>query len=192
MEERIRKFLQISSGSGSGDGSGDGYGDGSGFGSGDGYGDGYGDEIKKINGQDVYIVDGFATLVDVVLNNYAKGRILNSDLTTSDCYIAKYGNFFAHGKTLKDAFRDAREKYEENAPIEERIERFNREFSDRNKPILGKELFSWHHILTGSCLFGREQFCKERNLSLDKYYTVNEFIDLTENAYGKDVIEKLK
>lgn len=59
MEEQIRKFLSIYSGSGdgygsgSGDGSGDGYGsgygsgygygDGSGSGSGSGYGDGYGD-----------------------------------------------------------------------------------------------------------------------------------------------------
>ena len=182
------------SGSGSGYGYGYGYGSGSGDGSGSGYGYGYGygSKIKSIDDQKVFDIDGVPTIVSQVAGQYAKGFILNGDLTRTPCYIAKCGNFFAHGETLKDAFRDAREKYEENAPLEERIARFNALFPDNDKPVSGRELFSWHHILTGSCLMGREQFCRERGLDIDAEYTVAEFIRLTEHAYGSDAIKKLK
>ena len=161
--------------------------------SGDGYGDGDGSNIEYFNSQKVYKIDSINTLIDSVHGNYAKGRILCDDLTTRDCYIAKCGNFFAHGETLKQAMSDAREKYEENAPIEERIARFNEKYPDRNIKVPASELFSWHHILTGSCLMGRKQFCEENDLDYkDGSYTVNEFIALTRNAFGGDVIRQLE
>ena len=185
-------------GFGSGDGSGFGFGYGSGSGSGDGFGfgsgdgDGSGDGIEKINGDTVYKIDSIQTLIDNVHGNYAKGRILNRDLTTTECFIAKCGNYFAHGKTLPKARSDAQEKYEEYSPLEERIKSFNQNFPSDTELISGKELFSWHHILTGSCLFGRQNFCKDHGLDIDSKYTVKRFIELTENAYGSDVIRKLK
>ena len=209
--DKIKAFLQVDEfpsgsgdgygygdGSGSGDGYGYGDGDGSGSGSGDGYGSDSGDgsgsgrEIQSINGQPVYIIDGFQTLIDTVFGNFAKGKILHDDLTTTQCYIAKCGNYFAHGESLKKALADAREKYEEKAPLKERIKRFNESFPDNDTLISGETLFKWHHILTGSCLFGRQQFCNERGLSLNDRYTVNEFISITENAYGSSIIKQLK
>ena len=183
-------------GYGSGDGDGNGSGDGDGSGSGDGYGSGYGygdgNGIKQLNGKEVYHIDGIPTLIDSVHGNYAKGRILNDDMTTKECYIAKCGNYFAHGETLKEAMYDAREKYEENSPIEERIARFNELFPDRDVPVPASDLFRWHHILTGSCLMGRVAFCESRGLDYkDGMYTVNEFIDLTKGAYGGEIIKKL-
>lgn len=104
------------SGSGFGGGHGSGYGNGDGSGSGDygdGDGSGYGfggchgsDRIKAINGQQVYMVDGISTLIDVCHDAYAMGRILHSDLTTEKCFIVKQNGMFAHGKTLREA-RDA-------------------------------------------------------------------------------------
>ena len=117
---------------------------------------------------------------------------MGGDLTMTPCYIAKCGNSFAHGETLNDAFRDARVKFEERAPLEERIARFNTLFPENDKPISGRELFSWHHILTGSCLMGRENFCREHGLDIDAEYTIAEFIRLTEKAYGKEAIKQLK
>ena len=218
LKGRIREFLAVDefpdgygygsgsgSGSGSGDGSGsvsgsvsgygygDGYGDGSGSVSGDGYGDGYGRNIEMLNGQRVYEIDSVPTLIDYVCGRFAKGRILNTDMTTSKCYIAKCGNYFAHGKTLKKAFSDAREKYEEHMPTEERIARFNEKYPDRNVKVPASELFSWHHILTGSCLMGRMQFCREHGLDYENgSYTVNEFISLTRDAYGGEIIRQLE
>ena len=184
------------SGYGYGDGSGDGYGsgDGSGSGSGDGYGYGYGygDGIEELDHQKVYKIDGVQTIIDSVHGNYAKGKILNDDLTTKECFIAKCGNFFAHGETLKQALADASEKYNENKPLEERIAEFNETYPDNDAPIDGNELFSWHHVLTGSCLFGRKEFCSSKGLDINAKYTVREFISLTENAFGSDAIKKLK
>ena len=187
-------------GDGDGDGSGYGYGSGdvygSGYGDGDGDGDGsgygYGDGIEEYNNQKVYKIDGVPTLVDSIKGNYAKGRIIKSDLTTEDCYIAKCGNYFAHGKTLKQALSDATEKYNERKPLEERISDFNNRFPEDNIPYEGSELFSWHHILTGSCSFGRQQFCQDRGLDVNKKYTIKQFIELTENSFGSSAIKELK
>lgn len=188
-------------GSGYGSGGGYSYGNGNGSGYGDCYGDSYGDgcgfgnydrDIESLNGQHVYIIDETQTIITQVIGLYAKGFILGKDLTQKPCYIAKCGNSFAHGETLKDAFRDAREKYEEHAPLEERIASFNTFFPENDKPVSGRVLFSWHHILTGSCLMGRENFCREHGLEIDAEYTIREFIRLTEHAYGKDAIKQLK
>ena len=190
------------SGDGDGCGYGSGYGCGYGSGSGDGcgYGDGYGDGcgdgsgsgIEELDHQKVYKIDGVQTIIDSVHSNYAKGKILNGDLTTKDCFIAKCGNYFAHGETLKKALEDASEKYNENKPLEERIKEFNEKFPGDNVFYSGSELFSWHHILTGSCLFGRQQFCESKGLDIKDKYTIKQFISLTENAFGSDEIKKLK
>ena len=116
LEDRIKTFLSLSSGSGSGSGSGDGSGDGDGYGDGSGYGDGYGsgdgsgdgdgdgDGVKEINGDTVYIVDDVPTIIKSVRANIAQGFILQRDLTLKPCYIVKEQNKFAHGSTLHDAF----------------------------------------------------------------------------------------
>ena len=89
--------------------------------------------------------------------------------------------------------RDATNKALRNEPVERRIERFKTAYPDFDRPIPAKELFDWHNILTGSCLFGRQQFCKEHEIAVDKdTFSVNQFIDLTVNAYGGDVIKQLK
>ncbi len=190
-------------GYGHGDDYGHGFGDGYsfdygyGYGFGDcsdyGYGYGFGKDIEYLNGQKIYRIDNVPTLIDSVHSYYAKGKILSEDLTTMPCYIAKQGNFFAHGTTLKQAFADVMEKFAESHPIERRIAEFNRKFPDRDRKYPASELFSWHHILTGSCHMGRKQFCKEHNLDYENgEYSVNEFISLTKNAYGGEIIRKLE
>ena len=200
MEElkRIEQFLSVP-GSGTGDGSGYGYGSGYGSGDGSGYGDGYGsgsgygDGISMLNGERVYQIDGVPTMIDSVSGNFAKGRILQSDLTTQPCYIAKVGNYFAHGDTLREAMADAQEKYNANRPLQERIAEFNREFPDRDVKVDAARLFEWHHVLTGSCLAGRKAFCEDRGLDYEHgKYTVNEFISLTREAYGGEAIRELE
>ena len=132
-------------------------------------------------------------MIDRVHGNYAKGRILQSDLTTRPCYVARVGNYFAHGDTLRQAMDDAQAKYDEHLPLEERIAAFNAEFPDRNVKVDAARLFQWHHRLTGSCLMGRKQFCEERGLDYEHgHYTVNEFIALTRNSYGKEAIVELE
>ena len=189
-------------GSGSGDGYGDGYdygsgdgsGSGSGYGSGDGSGDGsgYGDEfIKSINGESLYMIDGIPTLIDHIHGFAAKARIFNSDLTTTPCYVVKRGDYFAHGDTLRKAVEAANAKLFEYMPEEDRIAAFVAAH-DRDKLYAAIDFFEWHNKLTGSCEAGRKAFVRNHNYSMEKEYSVAEFIAMTENDYGGNVIAKLK
>ena len=213
MEEQIREFLSIYFGSGDGfgygDGSGDGsgsgfgfgsgYGDGSGdgsgfgYGDGDGFGDGSGSGIKTFNGDKVYIIDDIPTIIKHVHDNVAKGYILNDDFTLTKTFVAKENGKFAHGETLHEAFASLQEKLYDDSTEEERLEAFKKHFPDFTKKVSAKELFHWHHVLTGSCKQGRLSFCTNKGIDIDNdTYTVHEFIELTQDSYGGDIIRKLK
>ena len=173
--ETIKQFLSISYGSGDGSGSGSGYGDG----------------VKTFCGNTVYFVDGIQTILKVVHGNYAKGFLLNYDLTLTPCYVAKQGDYFAHGVTLRAAQIAALKKAEENMSVEERIEAFW-ECHNITDKYLVKDFYEWHHKLTGSCKMGRDEFAKDHGINLDNgRMTVNEFVTLTENACGGTIIKQL-
>ena len=181
-------------GYGYGDGSGDGYGDGSGdgYGYGDGSGDGYGygDGIKRLNREPVYRIDGVNTLIRSVRGNTAHGAIVTNDLTLAPCYIVKQDGVFAHGETLREAMEALRDKLFEDMPEDERIDAFLRE-TDREKPYPTQYFYDWHHRLTGSCDMGRKQFARDHGVDLEHgMMTLTEFLELTKDAYGGDVIRK--
>ena len=187
-------------GNGSGDGNGDGYGYGNGYSNGYSYGNGYGygggcgngyKDVSKYNGHRVYKIDGLPTIITFIKNNFAKGFVFNRDMTLMPCYVAKFEGAFAHGKTIKEAYEALQEKLLEDMPVKKRIEKFLKEFKIGVK-YPNKKFFEWHHILTGSCLFGRQQFCENRGIDLDGEMTVERFIELTQNYYGGEVIRKLK
>ena len=186
-------------GSGYGDGYGSGYGFGYGYGSGDGDGsgygdgDGYGDGIKTFNGDKAYIIDDIPTIIKHVHDNVAKGYILNDDFTLTETFVAKRNGKFAHGETLHEAFASLQEKLYDDSTEEERLEAFKKHFQDFTKKVSAKELFHWHHVLTGSCKQGRLSFCANKGIDIDNdTYTVHEFIELTQYSYGGDIIRKLK
>lgn len=177
-------------GSGYGYSSGDGDSDGYGYSSG-GYGYGSGDGIKSFNGKFVYMIDEIQTIISNIKGNLARGFILNSDLTLSPCYICKNERYFAHGETLKEARRALQEKILENMDTDEAIERFLSTFK-KEKKYPAKDFYEWHHYLTGSCEMGRKAFMRDRNVTFDDTYTVDEFIALCENSYGGKIIKELK
>ena len=207
-------------GYGDGDGCGSGYGGGFGFGfrsnligglddgncskDGGGFSIGYGSEdgdgeggdvsvmnIKTFNGHIIDYIDGVPTIITNIHNNVASGFIIGFDMTLIPCYVAKAGNYFAHGKTLKDAVEDAEAKEMGEMPIEERIEKFIEVFGSLDSEHIGKEFYDWHHILTGSCRMGRDKFCEENGIDLTKKYSVRYFLQITKNSYGGDIIKQI-
>ena len=180
------------SGYGCGCGDGYGYGDGDGSGYGDGYGYGCGYGVKSINGNSIYVVDNIPTIITNVKGNIAKGFILHSDLSLTPCFIVKENNQFSHGNTLHEAFESLQEKLYDDSTEEERILKFKEHFSDFSKKYSAKDLFIWHHVLTGSCKAGREAFCTDKGIDVDNdRFTVYEFIELTKNSYGGNIIRRL-
>ena len=170
-------------------GRGYGCGDGSPDGNGYGYFDNLG--LKEINGNIVYIIDDISTIITSVRNNIAKGFIVKSDLQFEPCYVVKENNEFAHGDTLKDAFMSLQEKLYDDSTEEERIEAFKKKFPEYDVKYNNRDLFVYHHVLTGSCRMGREAFVSNKGLSLDGKTSVREFVKLTQDAYGGDIIKKL-
>lgn len=108
------------SGNGNDSGSGSGFG-GAGYGYSDGSGDDavgsdYGD-IKALNGNIVDYIDYVPSIITQVDGDIAYGYIVKEDLTLESCFIAKVGNSFAHGKTLKEAVANAEAKEAKRLPI---------------------------------------------------------------------------
>ena len=189
-------------GNGNGNGNGNGYGNGDGYGNDNGYGDGYGDGygkgygndngygIKTINGMDVVKIDDIPTAIKRIKGNIAFGYVFEK-MQLKPCYVVKQDNMFAHGKTVKEAFSALQEKLFDAMTVEERIDVFLKEIkSDTEYPA--KTFYDWHHRLTGSCEFGRNQFIKNHNIKLDQLMTVEEFIELTKNDYGGKIIKELE
>lgn len=190
-------------GNGGGDGDGEGFerGDGEGFGcgcgwgrgNGSGYGNSCGDgDIKALNGNIVDYIDSIPTIITQVRGNMASGYIVKVDLTLDSCFIVKVGNFFAHAKTLKDAYVYAEAKEMYRMPIDELVEKFKEKFGSLDSEHTGKEFYDWHHILTGSCRMGRDEFCKSHDIDLKKMYSVRYFLDITKNAYGDHIINQIR
>ena len=180
-----------SCGYGYGNGGSCGYGNGNGGGNGYGYSsdDSYG--IKEINGHTVYNVDDIKTIITSIRGNIAQGFILEKNTKLLPCYIVKKNNKFAHGNTLHDAFMSLQEKLYDNSTEKDRIEAFKRKFPSYNTKYNNRDLFVYHHVLTGSCRMGRESFVSSNGLSLDDKTTVREFVELTKNAYGGYIVKKL-
>lgn len=178
-------------GAGAGGGSGDDSGAGGGYGFGSGYGDGYGADIKFFCGSPAYEIDGITTIITAVFGSYAKGYILEPCLTLTPCYIAKQESHFAHGKTLSEAVAAVAEKAFEDMPEEDRIAEF-RKCHQKGVKYPARDLYDWHHRLTGSCEMGRNTFAAEHGIDLNSdMFTVAEFVELCGKSYGGEIIRKL-
>lgn len=75
---------------------------------------------------------------------------------------------------------------------DERIDAFLEEFKLGVK-YPAKQFFDWHNRLTGSREMGRNAFCKNHGINVDTAeFTVPEFIELTEDDFGGEIIRALK
>ena len=135
------------------------------------------------------MIDDVPTIIEHVRDSFAIGKMIMDDFSLEKCYIARVGDFFAHGKTLKEAVRDATIKHSENMPEEERIAAFVKEHPELHKPY--PDLFVWHHILTGSCEAGRNAWCRSHGLKPTDSITVEAFITGTKDDYGGSIIRNL-
>lgn len=150
-------------------------------------------DIKTINGEAVYWIDAVPAILRHVAGDCAAGFILREDMTLKPCFVARAGECYAHGATLREAMEEAREKYEESLPEEERIRRFMERYPTLDTIASCRDLFEWHHTLTGSCRMGRTEFVNARGIDVEHdTMSVANFIRLTENAYGGETIKRLK
>ena len=190
LTDKIKKFLAINSGSGYGYGygSGDGSGDGSGYGDGDGSGDG----IKEFDGHKLYDIDDVPTAITAVHGNYAQCFTIKFNSIKVPCYVARVDNSFAHGETLRQALEDATAKAMEAKPLDDKIAEIVKAHPDHEAEVECSELFTLHHFLTGSCEFGRREFCNTHGIDVDRdKMTMRRFCEITCRSYGGEAIKAL-
>jgi len=196
------KKIDYSYENGNDNSSGSGYG--SGYGSNGSYGYGSGvscdsgnistsfKKVFELNKDDVYLIDGILTIINKVRNNIALCNIVEDDLQLTKSFVIRDKNYYSHGKTIKEAFENLQEKINNNLTVEERISRFKKQFPILSNKYSAKDLFAAHNLLTGSCLQGREIFCKNNKIDINSdLFTIYEFIKLTKNAYQGDIIAAL-
>ena len=83
------------------------------------------------------------------------------------------------------------EKVFEDMPEEERIAEFWK-FHKNGVKYPARDLYEWHHRLTGSCEMGRNTFAAEHGIDLNSdTFTVAEFVELCGKSYGGEIIQKL-
>lgn len=101
-------------------------------------------------------------------------------------------DFCSYGETLGDAMAALRDKLFEDMSEEERIAAFLRETED-GKAYPAQYFYDWHHQLTGSCDMGRRQFARDHGIDVENAdMTLREFLELTRDAYGGNVIRKVQ
>ena len=177
---------------GGGDGGGNGSGGGSGSGGGEaGWGFGAG-TIKSAHGLPVHYIDGIPTIIKKAKGSIATGATLDKrSFAPVPCCIARHGGYFAHGKTAKEAVRDAQAKHFASLDIDAKIREFVNKFA-AGETYGNKQFFDWHFILTGSCEYGRKRFMDERGLTFEGSMAPEEFIDLIRGQYGWEHIRELE
>ena len=139
--------------------------------------------LKSFKGKPVYYIDEIPCIFLSIVGNIAKVEVIRDDYSTKKQYIAKSGNYFAHGKTKEQALRDVHNKFFASMSFEERKAEFVKTFK-RDKEYSNKDWFTWHGLLTGSCESGRSMFVKSKGIDLNGKMTTLEFLILTKNEYN--------
>jgi hypothetical protein len=135
----------------------------------------------------VYYIDGMPTVLKSVHGDLAHGYTIGNDLTTTECYVARGHGYFAHGKTAREATSGLECKILSGMDTDTKVEEFVKRFDKDGKyPV--RDFYEWHGLLTGSCKFGRDSFAKEHDISMDGEMGTREFLALTKDAFGSEVI----
>lgn len=149
--------------------------------------------FNQMHNTTIYYIDSIPTIIYNVKGDIAKGAILSeNDMTLTPCFIMKKGDVYAHAKTLHEAHKIVHDKFEKKYNVDDRINKFKNEFPDFNIKVKAKELFNWHYYLTGSCALGKIALLNDKHIDLENdMVSVHDFIELSRDKFGWDVIVKL-
>lgn len=146
--------------------------------------------ITRFNGEPVHYIDGMPTVLQSVHGDVAHGYTIGDDLTTTECYVARGQGYFAHGHTAREAVSSLERKIVSGMNTDEKVQAFIKRF-DKNGKYPVRDFYEWHGTLTGSCTFGRDNFAKEHDIDMNGDMETKEFLRLTKDAFGHEVIQKI-
>ena len=129
---------------------------------------------------EVQIIDDMATIIQRKKQNVIKGLSLSS---LEPCFIYEKDGIYAHGETLKQAYRDWLfktsdrdvSKYEDISPDD---------VYDLDFWIIA------YRTITGACSFGTNEFLETHKDKIKKQMTLREVLEVTENQYGHNTFKE--
>ena len=149
--------------------------------------------ILEHQGKLVEYIDGIPCIIIAEHANSAMVDIISeADYTRKRAYIAEVDGYYGHGSTLREAVNSARVKSLEGRPLEDRLAIVRLAFDKSEDGKLSvAELSEYHHLLTGSCQYGRSRFVEEHGLSLTDRFNLKKFIEIVGSDYGGEIIRRL-
>ncbi len=141
-------------------------------------------------------INNEAFLFEYIKGNVAQGYLLTPDYSLPKTYVFRHkgrkGMIFGMGSTLKRAYNDLQIKLLSEESVETRLEYFLRMFPRYYNTLYSvKDLFECHGWLTESCEGGRYEFMRDHDLTFDDEMTIDEFVRLTRDEFGGEIIERL-
>ena len=155
-------------------------------------------------------IDNMETYITDIHGDFAKGFIssrtrinkMKFEMEPNTlCYVCRKRipgtdeYLYAHGSTMREAFMYATQKLNEFESFGMKMDKFKATFPEKDVKYKASDLFYWHGAITGSCEFGRREFCKEHGINLAKdEFTINEFFDLVLSGknFGNEYVEELQ
>ena len=102
------------------------------------------------------------------------------------------GNLSAHGASLKECLDALTQKKLKLLDFDKKKAEFVKQFPRLDLEYPAKDLYEWHHVLTGSCKAGRDNFMASNGFDINGKYTLNTFFNTTVSAYGGEKIKQIR
>jgi len=134
---------------------------------------------KSIDGY-LFVIESTKVKGDTTIyKGYNCKNVKDNVITKDECYVAKQGIFYAHGKTIKKAVEDLQFKTISKKLKKEQI----------NKDTIID--VKYYRLVTGACEMGVQSFIKGNELK--ESYTAFELLPILEksNAYGLSKFKQL-
>lgn len=168
MERRITNFLDTNSennpsyinhdGRGISSGYGDKYGNGKGYSYYINYESNPMNSIIEYNGYKTRLINNQLIYITNIKHFIAKGKIINPDFTTKDCYVGKINNFFIVESSIRKVIEELKKIVKKRNNITDLAIAFVETHPYYEKEYEWGEMLYWHTLSNNSCQHGRNKF----------------------------------
>lgn len=147
-----------------------------------------GSSIASYNGKKTYFINGYVVRIVHVHGPWAMGEIINNDLTTQTCYLAKVNNNFVVAGSLREVLEEMRNRISSSINIyKDMAQAFLLAHPEYEKEYDWDEMVAWHSLEPTSCIDGRRRFTALANKKSGDKGTPKELISFMKQSPSKNI-----
>lgn len=137
-----------------------------------------GSDIIEYKGNKTYLVNGYLIYIEVIRNQWAKGKIIKNDLTTQNCYLGKINNIIVVGESVRECLKMLQTNImKKKNNMDDLAKAFVLSHPHYQKSYNWGEMVSWHMLSNISCEHGRKKFTQIFNKKDNDTATPKELIE---------------